>query len=85
MEDRRMSIDPKRHIEEYGIEALDSPTLRNLRTIAKVRLDSDTAIRDTIKDAANLAVWDESVGQDAIDNAAAVAACTAELEKRGHE
>lgn len=80
-----MSICPKHHIEEYGVEALDSGTLRNLRQIAKVRLDRDTAIRDTITDEASLKVWDDAVGQDAADNTAAIAACTAELEKRGHE
>lgn len=80
-----MSISPKHHIEEYGVEALDSGTLRNLRQIAKIRLDRDTAVRDTLPDEANLKEWDEAVGQDATDNRAAIAACTAELEKRGHE
>jgi hypothetical protein len=80
-----VSVDPKSHIEQYGVKVLDSGTLRNLRMIAQRRLDHDTAIRDAIPDEANLAVWDEATAGDAADNKAAIAACTAELNERGHE
>jgi len=80
-----LSIDPKRHLAEFGVANLDSGTLRNLRQIAQFRLDSDTAIRATLPDAANIATWDAAMGQDAEDNRAAIAACTDELEARGHD
>lgn len=71
-----------KHLETYGIDKLDTVTLRYVRDFARSRIKADKFVRDTLFNAGQLAKWDEWFAQDTVNNNLAIDMVNAELNRR---